>query len=46
MNVNHWKVELIILSLLQKLIKQTKDRIDEILVQENAINELIETFKA
>ena len=28
------------------LIKQTKDRIDEILVQENAINELIETFKA
>ena len=29
-----------------ELIKQTKDRIDEILVQENAINELIETFKA
>ncbi len=29
-----------------ELIKQTKDRIDEILVQENAIDELIETFKA
>lgn len=29
-----------------ELIKQTKDRIDEILVQENAINELVETFKA
>ena len=30
----------------QELIKQAKDRIEEILVQENAINELIDSLKA
>ena len=29
-----------------ELIKQTKDRIDEILLQENAINELISSLKS
>jgi len=31
---------------LEELLDEAKDRIEEILVQENAINELIETFKA